>query len=99
MDYDWNGELRVQKGKRRPNTPKSVQCHKCGKDTNKVAYGTYECDYCRLVYQYQYGKLVRGTITFHKETYRDKWGCTREKKYWSYGFPLEKGKDCDLPLI
>ena len=98
MEYDCEGLYEYRRGKRRPNMPKSVTCHKCGKEAEKIEYGTYGCKECRLCYQFKYGKLVRGYYDIYIKRYTDKYGCTREKWDWYYGFTYQNGELVEPPL-
>ncbi|MFW9970250.1 MAG: hypothetical protein ACFFDF_08630 [Candidatus Odinarchaeota archaeon] len=81
MEYDIGGLPLALRGKRRSRTPKTVKCFECGKDVPKVSYGTYECEKCRKVYQFKYGKLVQGDIEYM-------YSIMKKKSERCYLFPL-----------
>ncbi|WP_455792184.1 hypothetical protein [Clostridium butyricum] len=97
MEYDIDG-FPKSKGKRRPNMPKTVTCHKCGKEVPKISYGTYGCENCHLSYQFSFGKLIRGSYDFDIKTIRYKNGKKVEKGEWTCGFLSQNGEHIDYPF-
>lgn len=99
MKYDYDGLPLPEDGKkRRPNMPKTVTCHKCGKEAEKIDYGTYACKSCHLCYRFSYGKLIRGSYTYESETIICKNGVKITKGSWACGFFSQNGKHFDYPF-
>lgn len=98
MEYDFDGLPKYIRGKRRPNMPKTVTCHKCGKEAEKISYGTYACDDCNLCYQFQFGELRRGSYTYESKTVNYKNGLKVQKGEWVCGFLSQNGNHIDYPF-